>query len=58
MENKLSDRCIEWKNNFNSEMQEKCQSAILKLYNISYTQDNMMNRVKRDLYSQLKLICK
>ena len=64
IENKLSQHCIEWKsrysgkNNFNSELQERCQNAILKLYNISYTQDTMMNRVRHDLCEQLKIICK
>lgn len=64
IENKLSQHCIEWKNrysgktNFNSELQERCQNAILKLYNISYTQDAMMNRVRYDLCQQLKIICK
>jgi chemotaxis protein histidine kinase CheA len=64
IENKLSRHCIEWKNchsgknNFNSELQERCQNAILKLYNISYTQDAMMNRVRYDLCVQLKNVCK
>lgn len=64
IENKLSMHCIEWKsanngkNNFNSEYQERCQKAILKLYNISYTQDLMMDRVKRDMCVQLKTVCK
>jgi hypothetical protein len=64
IENKLSKHCIEWKNryngknNFNSELQVRCQNAISKLYNISYTQDAMMNRVRHDLCEQLKIICK
>lgn len=64
IENKLSGHCIGWKNrnsgknNFNSEYQERCQKAILKLYNISYTQDIMMDRVKRDMCVQLKAVCK
>lgn len=64
IENKLSQHCLEWKNrysgknNFNSELQDRCQNAILKLYNISYTQDTMMNRVRYDLCQQLKIICK
>lgn len=64
IENKLSQHCIEWKNrysgknNFNSELQDRCQNAILKLFNISYTQDTMMNRVRHDLCEQLKIICK
>lgn len=64
IENKLSQHCIEWKSrysgktNFNSELQERCQNAILKLFNISYTQDTMMNRVRHDLCEQLKTICK
>lgn len=64
IENKLSKHSIEWKtiysgkNNFNSKLQEKCQNAISKIFNISYTQDNMMNRVKHDLCEQLKIVCK
>jgi hypothetical protein len=64
IENKLSQHCLEWKNrysgknNFNSELQDRCQNAILKLYNISYTQDAMMNRVRYDLCVQLKNVCK
>jgi hypothetical protein len=64
IENKLSQHCIDWKtnnngkNNFNSESQERCQNAIVKLYNISYTQDTMMNRVKHDMCIQLKSVCK
>lgn len=64
IENKLSQHCIEWKNkyngknNFNSQQQENCQNAILKLYNISYTQDTMMNRVRYDLCVQLKTVIK
>jgi hypothetical protein len=64
IENKLSKCCIEWKNrysgknNFNSSLQEQCQEAILKLYNISYTQDAMMNRVRSDLCVQLKTVIK
>lgn len=64
IENELSRHCIEWKNrysgknNFNCELQERCQNAIIKLYNISYTQDNMMNRVRHDLCEQLKIVCR
>jgi hypothetical protein len=64
IENQLSKHCIDWKNrysgknNFNSELQVRCQNAISKLYNISYTQDTMMNRVRHDLCEQLKIICK
>jgi hypothetical protein len=64
IENKLSQHCLEWKsryegkNNFNSQLQEKCQQAILKLYSISYTQDQMMNRVRYDLCVQLKSVIK
>jgi hypothetical protein len=64
IENKLSQYCIEWKNrysgknNFNSELQDRCQHAILKLCNISYTQDCTMNRVRYDLCAQLKTVCK
>ena len=64
IENKLSQHCIEWKSrysgktNFNSELQERCQNAILKLFNISYTQDCTMNRVRYDLCAQLKTVCK
>jgi hypothetical protein len=64
IENKLFQHCLEWKNrysgknNFNSELQERCQNAILKLTNISYTQDCMMNRVRYDLCVQLKNVCK
>jgi len=64
IENKLFQYSIEWKknnnskNNFNSELQERCQNAISKLCNISYTQDVMMNRVKHDMCIQLKTVCK
>jgi hypothetical protein len=64
IENKLSQHCLDWKNrhggknNFNSQLQEKCQQAILKLYSISYTQDQMMNRVRYDLCVQLKSVSK
>lgn len=64
IENKLFQHSIEWKknnnskNNFNSELQERCQNAISKLCNISYTQDVMMNRVKHDMCVQLKTVCK
>lgn len=64
IENKLFQYSIEWKknnnskNNFNSELQERCQNAISKLCNISYTQDIMMNRVKHDMCIQLKIVCK
>lgn len=62
IENKLSQHCIELKNrysgknNFNSQLQDQCQQAILKLYNISYTQDATMNRVRYDLCVQLKTV--
>ena len=64
IENKLYKHCIEWKNcndgstNFNSELQDKCQQATLKLSNVSYTQDCMMNRVRYDLCAHLKSVCK
>jgi hypothetical protein len=64
IENKLFKHSIEWKtiysgkNNFNSKLQEKCQNAISKIGNISYTQDNMMNRMKHDLCEQLKIVCR
>jgi hypothetical protein len=64
IENKLFQHSIEWKknnnskNNFNNELQERCQNAISKLCNISYTQDVMMNRVKHDMCVQLKTVCK
>lgn len=64
IENKLFQYSIEWKknnnskNNFNTELQERCQNAISKLCNISYTQDVMMNRVKHDMCVQLKNVCK
>ena len=64
IENKLFQHSIVWKknnnskNNFNSELQERCQNAISKICNISYTQDIMMNRVKHDMCIQLKSVCK
>lgn len=64
IENKLYKHCIEWKNcndgstNFNSELQDKCQQAIIKLSSIRYTQDCMMNRVRYDLCAHLKSVCK
>ena len=64
IENKLSKICVEWKNkhskknNFDNDLNYKCQSAITKLYDISYTQDATMNRIRSDLYTQLKNTCK
>jgi flagellar biosynthesis chaperone FliJ len=62
IENKLSKICIDWKNRHDksdsSKLNNKLQSAILKLYNISYTQDTTMNRIRSDLHVQLKSVCK
>lgn len=59
---KLSQTCILWKKKHSdkndSDSQCRCQSALLKLYNVSYTQDAMMNRVRHDLCQKMKIVCK
>lgn len=61
IQDELNKYSVIWKaknkNNCNAECSSLCQQAIRKLNTISYTQDQLMNRVRYDLRVQLQSVC-